>query len=136
MLSVVNNAWGVVGTQLRAALVESGEHTFSDAYREAKAKGRRHFNARFPDEAWNPGRTAKPFADIILHAGRPGDAMFERAIRHQFQVALQRPPTDEELARYLRLTHDTLEKGDKTGALKNLMISVLMEPEFLYRSEF
>lgn len=135
-LTLLSNAKWVVDKQLRTALVESGEHVFSEAYMEAKAKGRRHFNARFPDEVWNPERTAEPFAAIILHEGTPGEDLFQRAINHQFQVALQRPPSDDEMSRYLTLVRDTLKKSNKTGALKNLMTSVLMEPEFLYRNEF
>ena len=133
-LTLLSNAQWVVDKQLRAALLESGEFVYSEEYHEAKKKGRA-FRARFPDEVWNPERTAGPFRRIIL-AEKPDEAMWRDAIHHQFQVALQRQAEPDEVSRYLNLISETLTKSDRTGALKNVMTSVLMEPEFLYRSEF
>ncbi len=135
-LTLMSNAKWVVEKQLRHALVESGEHVFSKEYLAAKGKGGRYFNARFPDEKWNPGRTAEPFERVIQSSERPGAEMLRDAITHQFQVALQREPGAAEMAKYLDFTNKTLDVSDKTSALKKMMISVLMEPEFLYRREF
>ena len=133
-LTLLSNAKWIVDKQLRPALVASGEHVFSEEYHEAKANGRR-FRARFPDEVWNPRKTAGPFEKIIQN-DQPTDEMWQTAINHQFKVALQRSAKADEITRYLSLVEKTLKTSNKTGALKNVMTSVLMEPEFLYRSEF
>ncbi len=133
-LTLLSNAKWVVDKQLRPALVASGEHVFSEEYHEAKQNGRR-FRARFPDEVWNPKQTAEPFNKII-QTDKPTEEMWQAAINHQFKVALQRTPESSEIERYLSLISKTLKTSNKTGALKNVMTSVLMEPEFLYRSEF
>ncbi|MDA7881933.1 DUF1588 domain-containing protein [Akkermansiaceae bacterium] len=135
-LTLMANAKWIVDKQLRDALVKSGEYIFSEEYLAAKAKGGRYFNARFPDERWNPGRTAEPFERIVMTKEQPSEEMLRAAITHQFQVALQREPSDSEMAKYLGFTRKTLEVSDKTSALKKMMVSVLMEPEFLYRNEF
>lgn len=135
-LTLMSNAKWVVEKQLRHGLVESGEHVFSKEYLEAKGNGGRYFNARFPDEVWNPDRTAEPFERIIQSSGRPGEEMLRDAITHQFKVALQREPGATEMEKYLGFTNKTLDASDKTSALKKMMVSVLMEPEFLYRNEF
>ena len=135
-LTLMSNAKWVVEKQLRHALVESGEHVFSREYLEAKGNGGRFFNARFPDEVWNPGRTAEAFTRVINSTGRPGAEMLRDAITHQFKVALQREPDATEMDKYLGFTNKTLDVSDKTSALKKMMVSVLMEPEFLYRNEF
>lgn len=133
-LTLLSNAQWVVDKQLRAALLESGEFVYSEEYHEAKKNGR-GFRARFPDEVWNPGRTAEPFRKVIL-SEKPDAGTWRAAIAHQFKVALQREPKADEISRYQALITETLKTSDKTGALKNVMTSVLMEPEFLYRSEF
>jgi hypothetical protein len=135
-LTLLSNAKWVVDKQLRDALVKSGEFQFSKDYLEAKADKKRGFNTRFPDEVWNPGRTAEPLARVILSSGAPTDEMLAGAITHQFRVALQRDPGPPEMAKYIGFTKETLKVSDKTSALKKMMVSVLMEPEFLYRNEF
>lgn len=135
-LTLMSNAKWVVDKQLRYALVESGEHHFSEDYLAAKGNKGRGFSVRFPDEAWNPERTAEPFQRVIMESGTPTDGMLADAINHQFRVALQRDPNSLEMAKYLGFTKATLKVSDKTSALKKMMVSVLMEPEFIYRNEF
>ena len=134
-LTLMSNAKWIVGKQLRAALLESGEFQFSKDYLEAKANGGRGLYTRFPDERWNPGVTAEPFRQVIMEE-TPGDELVQAAIAHQFKVALQREPSEAEMKKYLTFFNETCEKSDKTSALKKVMVSVLMEPEFLYRNEF
>lgn len=133
-LTLLSNAQWIVDKQLRAGLLKSGEFVYSDEYHEAKKNGR-GFRARFPDEVWNPGFTAEPL-DRVIQAKKASESMWRDAINHQFKVALQREAGPGEISRYLGLIADTLKTSDQTGALRNVMTSVLMEPEFLYRSEF
>ena len=134
-LTLMSNAKWIVGKQLRAAMLKSGDFKFSEDYLEAKAKGGRGLRARFPDEVWNPGVTAEPFEQLIL-AEAPTPDLVKAAIAHQFKVALQREPSEAEMKKYRNFFHHTAERSDKTSALKKVMVSVLMEPEFLYRNEF
>ncbi len=134
LLTLLSNAKWIADKQLRAALLETGEFKYPKEFVEAKRD--RSFRARFPDEVWNPGRTAEPLARIIKEEGSPSAEAWTKAIQHQFQVVLQRQASPDEVGRYLKLVERTLEESDKTGALKNVMISVMMEPEFIYRSEF
>jgi len=135
LLTLLSNAKWVVDKQLRAALLETGGFKYPPTYFEAKEKGHRTFRARFPDEVWNPGRTAEPFASIIKTKFAPTKEQWTDAIHHQFKVALQREARPDELQRYLGMIMKTLKKSDKTGALKNIMVAVMMETEFIYRTE-
>lgn len=135
-LALLSNAKWVVDRQLRDALLKSGKFEYPDAYLQAKKENPRSLKNRFPGEAWNPGRTAAPFETLIKSAGTPTDDLLENAIAHQFQVALQREPGDEEMGKYLGFMKATMQESDPASALKKAMVSVLMEPEFLYRNEF
>ncbi len=135
-LTLLSNAKWIVDKQLRDALVKSGNYEFPAEYIEAKKKGGRGVNSRFPDEVWNPGKTAAPFTALITATGSPSDDLFKGAIAHQFKVALQRTPTDAEMTKYLGFMKSTAANSDIISTLKKMMVSVLMEPEFLYRNEF
>ncbi len=135
-LTLLSNAKWIVDKQLRDALQKSGIFQFPAEYLEAKKQGGRNVNARFPDEAWNPGRTAAPFAAVITATGVPSDDLLKNAIIHQFKVALQRAPNEAEMTKYLGFMKSTMANSDPASALKKMMVSVLMEPEFLYRNEF
>lgn len=135
-LTLMSNAKWVVDKQLRAALVKSGEFKFSKAYLDTKANKKRQLYLIFPDERWNPKSTAQAFERVITQDGTPSDTDLKAAITHQFSVVLQREPSNEKMSKYLRFTKETMKLSDKTSALKKMMTSVIMEPEFLYRGEF
>lgn len=136
-LTLLSNAKWVVDRQLRDALLKSGKFEYPPEYHEIIKSGppRRLLN-RFPGEVWNPERTATPFESVVMATDTPADDLLEAAITHQFQVALQRGPSGEELAKYLVFMKQTMAESDATSALSKMMVSVLMEPEFLYRNEF
>jgi hypothetical protein len=135
-LTLMSNAKWVVDKQLRAALVKSGEFKFSKAYLDIQANNKRKLYLIFPDERWNPKSTAQAFERVITQEGTPSDTDLKAAITHQFSVVLQRVPTNDEMSKYLKFTKDTMKLSDKTSALKKMMTSIIMEPEFLYRGEF
>jgi hypothetical protein len=135
-LTLMSNAKWVVDKQLRPALSKSGEFKFSKAYLDTQANSRRKLYLIFPDERWNPKVTAQAFERVITQDGTPSDTDLQAAITHQFSVVLQREPTNDEMSKYLQFTKETMKISDKTSALKKMMVSVIMEPEFLYRGEF
>ncbi|QTN31536.1 DUF1588 domain-containing protein [Akkermansiaceae bacterium] len=135
-LTLMSNAKWIVEKQLRDALEKSGKYQYPAEFLQVKKDNPRGLFKRFPDEAWNPGKTAEPFAAVIRSNGTPADDLLENAITHQFEVALQRAPDDAEMAKYLGFMKSTMSHSDTVSALKKMMVSVLMEPEFLYRNEF
>ncbi len=136
-LTLLANAKWVVGKQLRAGLIKNGQYTFPEGYDEnAKGQDLGKRNKLYPDEAWTIGQTAKEFEQIIATKGMPSAADLEAAINCQFNLALQRLPTKAELTRYLQFMQETIKIGTNAKALEKMMVSVLMEPDFVYRSEF
>lgn len=135
-LTLLSNAKWIVDKQLRHSLEKSGQFEHSAEYLEIKKENPRRLRTRFPDEEWNPGRTAEPFAAVINSSGTPADDLLVNAITHQFKVALQRSPDEGEIAKYIGFMRSTMANSDPTSALRKMMVSVLMEPEFLYRNEF
>ena len=140
-LTLMANAKWVVDKQLRKALEESGQFKHPADYQSvldgtADGKERGKILQRYPDERWNLKKTAEPFKQVIIAESVPSDDVLKNAITHQFRVVMQRDPNPEETEEYLAFMRETIKVSDKVSALKKMMVSVLMEPEFLYRNEF
>jgi hypothetical protein len=137
-LTLLTNAKWVVDRQLRAALLTSGEFKYPQKYHDIKnrVKGAGSMIYKFPGEMWNLKRTEKEFEQIIQHKGLPSDADIKQAINHQFKGALQRSAKPEELSKYLKFTRALMKKGGNSAGLRKMMTAVLMESDFIYRSEY
>lgn len=139
-LTLLANAKWIVSKQLRSALLKSGDFKYSDAYLEmAKSSDRetqKKLGREFPDESWQLGRTAVEFENVVMSKGTPSESVLQAAITRQFDLALQRPPDAAEMTRYVQFMNENMSVGGKAKALEKMMVSVLMEPDFLYRSEF
>ncbi|WP_338688795.1 DUF1588 domain-containing protein [Haloferula helveola] len=140
-LTLMSNAKWIVDKQLRQALLESGHFQYPEDYQsvlDKKVQGKEagQILRKYPDEKWNLKTTPEPFTRVVMEEGESSDEILSGAITHQFRVALQRDPDAAELAEYLAFMRETIRVGDKVSALKKMMVSVLMEPEFLYRNEF
>ena len=72
----------------------------------------------------------------LLKKSKPTGKEMIAAIHAQFDCVLQRQASDSELKRYLPLLESTIEIGGNTEGLRQMLISVLLESEFLYRYEF
>jgi hypothetical protein len=122
LLVMLTNADWISSKQLRPARVKSGEI-------EAK---------EFPDprDRWSPRATPEAFETVILKKGQPTDSEISAAIGKQFQLVLQREPDSGELAKYLELTRTFIGLGGNTEGLRQMLVAVLLESEFLYRLEF
>ena len=83
-----------------------------------------------PDKA----RVSKLY-EKFMDNGSPSDYDIKDLINSQFEKALQRQPIAEELARYLEFTKTAIKEGGNTEGIKIMMTAVLMESDFLYRSE-
>ena len=57
------------------------------------------------------------------------------AIKREFQLALQRLPSDSELQRFSALWIKVKNDSDKVTATKSMLMAILMQPEVLFRLE-
>ena len=137
-LTLLTNAEWIVDKQLRPALLKSGEFKYPQSYHDIKnrVKGAGQMIYKFPGEMWNLKKCEKEFEQIILKKGFPTDQEIKIAVNHQFEGALQRHATAEEMSKYLNFTKAAMKKGGNSAGLRKMMVAVLMEPDFIYRNEF
>lgn len=121
LLVMLTNAKWISTKQIRAARVKKGE-----------LKAQEFKNSK---DRWYPKTTPKAFETIILKKTKPTDQEILNAIQTQFQLVLQREATEEEQAKYLKLTRSTIDLGGNTEGLRQMLVSVLLESELLYRLE-
>ncbi len=89
-----------------------------------------------PQDRWVPKNYPAAFDAIVLKKSAPTDAEISEAVRAQFASVLQRAPSDAGLAKYAKLTRDAIAIGGNSEGLRQMLLSVLLESEFLYRMEF
>lgn len=122
LLVMLSNAEWISKKLIRAAQVKNGEF-------EAN-----HFPD--PKDKWSPAGTPEAFEAIILKEGEPTEEQMEAAISKQFQLVLQREPESWEIVKYLDLLRSSIGIGGNTQGLRQMLVAVLLESEFLYRLEF
>ncbi len=122
LLAMLANAQWISHKQIRAARVKKGEIG----------------EAQFDDQRdrWYPKITPTAFEKIILKDSPPDDAELVDAIQTQFDRVLQRRANADELQRYTELTRASIALGGNTEGLRQMLVTVLLESEFLYRLEF
>ena len=122
LLVMLSNAQWIADKQITAARIEKGEISASD----------------FPNprDRWYPKSTPAAFRTVILLDEAPADDQIKAAIRAQFMRVLRREPSDSELVKYLKLTRASIELGGNSDGLHEMLVTVLLESEFLYRIEF
>ena len=121
LLVMLNNAQWMSHKQIRSARVKKGD--FKADYFENRA------------DRFSPP-TPPVFEAIILSASKPADDAIVAAIQAQFGMVLQRPASADELAKYLALTRSAIDLAGNTEGLRQMLVAVLLESEFLYRHEF
>ena len=121
LLVMLTNADWISQKQIRAARVKSGE-----------LKANEFEN---PKDKFSPA-TPQAFETIVLNKSKPADDSIVAAIQAQFDCVLQRPANNTEQAKYLALTRSAIELAGNTEGLRQMLIAVLLESEFLYRLEF
>ena len=122
LLVMLTNAEWISQKQLRPARVKNGEIDAKDS--------------PDPKDKWSPKQTPAAFEAIILKKSAPTDEEMAGAIRKQFDCVLRREPTAAETAKYLALTRSAIGLGGNTEGLRQMLKTVLLESEFLYRMEF
>jgi len=122
LLVMLTNAQWIASKQMQAARIKHGEPGAGDTSN--------------PKDRWYPRTTPLAFETVILKTTPPTDEELIAAIQTQFDCVLGRKPSQEELSRYLKLTRASVELGGNTDGLHQMLMSVLLESEFLYRVEF
>ena len=122
LLVMIDNAKWIAEKQIVAARIKAGELAVE--------------NFPNPKDRWYPKTTPSEFESVILSDNTPSDEQLVAAIQRQFQLALQRPATESEIAKYLPLTQSSIATGGNTVGIRQMLVSVLLESEFLYRIEF
>ena len=122
LLVMLDNAKWIAGKQVFAA-----RHHGED---------RRKLEYPNPKDRWLPPTAPPAFVAIATKDSLPTNDELVAAIQEQFDRVLQRAATDEELARYLALMRDAIELSGNVDGLRQMLVAVLLESEFLYRLEF
>jgi hypothetical protein len=122
LLVMLTNADWISNKQIRPARVKNGEIGAND----------------FPDpnDRWSPRETPAEFETIILKKSPPTDKQINAAVHRQFSNVLRRAPNSEEQRKYLQLTRMAFGLGGNSEGLRQMLVAVLLESEFLYRLEF
>jgi len=121
-LVMLPNADWISRKQIRPARVKKGEIGADE----------------FPDpkDRWTPRMTPPALEAVIMNSSVPSDGDLIAAIQEQFGLVLGREATSEEVGRYLGFTRSAIEAAGNTEGLRQMLVSVLLESEFLYRLEF
>lgn len=122
LLVMLNNAQWISQKQIFSA-VHSG-------------KDRRNLEYPNSQDRWYPPIVPHAFVAIVKKDTVPSDQELSDAIQAQFNCVLRRQANNTELARYLPLLRSTIELGGNVEGLRQMLVSVLLESEFLYRQEF
>jgi hypothetical protein len=122
LLVMLTNAEWISDRQIRPARVKNGEMGAND----------------FPDpkDKFMPRKVPVEFEAIIFKKSGPSEEEMKAAILRQFQNVLRRPPSETEMARYLDLTREAIGAAGNSEGLRQMLMVVLLESEFLYRIEF
>lgn len=122
LLVMLTNADWISDRQIRPARIKAGEIEAND----------------FPDprDKFLPPKVPLEFEKIILNKTAPTEEDLKSAINKQFQLVLMRAPTETEMVKYLGLAKDAVQAAGNSEGLRQMLTTVLLESEFLYRLEF
>ena len=122
LLVMLTNADWMSQKQVLGARIKNGELRVEDLPNQ--------------QDRWVPKNYSAAFDAIVLKKSSPTDAEIIEAVRAQFASVLQRTPGASELAKYATLTRDAIAIGGNSEGLRQMLLAVLLESEFLYRLEF
>jgi len=97
---------------------------------------RRELQFTNPKDRWYPRTSPTDFITIVNKEAAPSQQEIVSAIEAQFQNVLRRKPSDQELQGYSQLLRSSIELAGNVEGLRQMLLGVLLESEFLYRQEF
>lgn len=78
----------------------------------------------------------KPLKDLApLLESSPSRSQIDAAVKFQFEFALKRAPSADELKRFAELYATAAKAGGSEGGARAVLVAVLMQPEASFRSE-
>ncbi|MFT7303267.1 MAG: hypothetical protein ACI8UZ_002108 [Akkermansiaceae bacterium] len=122
LLMMLTNADWISKKQLREARVKNGELKTNEFEN--------------PKDKWRSGNTPEAFEVIVMKKSSPTEDEMLAAIHAQFQRVLQREASEKELKNHLKLLKESIPLGGNTEGLRQMLVSVLLKSEFMYRHEF
>lgn len=81
------------------------------------------------------GKTSKPRPVVVILGKRPTSELWTDLIQMQFELAVQREASNEELSKLIALGEKTLKETDKVTAIQSVLTAVLLRPDAVYRYE-
>lgn len=121
LLVMLTNAEWIASKQLQTARLKAGDTKAAPAD---------------PKDKWAPKATPAAFETIVAKKAAPTDDELRAAVRTQFGLVLRREPTAAELDQYLGLGREAIKIAGNAEGLRQVLKSVLLESEFVYRLEF
>ncbi len=121
LVTMLANAEWISRKQIRSARVKAGEIAADEFENKS--------------DRFSPP-TPAAFEAVILKKSPPDDAEMDAAIAMQFARVLRRDPRPDEGVAYRKLMADAVEIAGNTEGLRQMLQAVLLDSEFLYRSEF
>jgi len=102
------------------------------------ASRQKHEKAKIenPKDKWYPRVTPAPFDKIIAKKSKPTQEEMQLAIETQFSLVLNRKPSQKELPKYMSLLKSSVDIAGNSEGLRQMLKTVILESEFLYRMEF
>jgi hypothetical protein len=122
LLIMLNNARWIAEKQVFAAI--------------HRGEDRRELTFINRNDRWYPSTSPEAFVAIANHPSTPTDDELVAAIHAQFDCVLQRMATEDELTRHFELFHSGINLAGNQDGLRQMLVSVLLKSEFLYRQEF
>ena len=118
----------------RAEVLKAQQKEIERYQREGKTTryisgAHRALNAKYTLE------TPEVYRDIILGNGEPTRTQMEAAIRHHFERSGQGEPTPKDLEKYTQFLRDGIAESGPYFGLRNVLIAILVSPDYIYRSE-
>ncbi len=83
----------------------------------------------------NQGRVVKQFLPLVNPKQKPTADEVQTAIRRQFQMALLRDPTDDEMTRLTKLMEKNVKDAGQVIGARTTLATILLLPDSLYRFE-
>lgn len=80
-------------------------------------------------------QTPEVYRKIVLSEGKPSKDLMEEAIRLHFDNTIQRLPSDAELSKYVNFMGKSIDELGPYFGLRSVLMTILLSPEFIYRSE-
>lgn len=79
--------------------------------------------------------TVREFTELMDPALTPAPERVEKAVQKQFALAIGRKAAVDEVARFRALYDDCAAGGDRPGALRAMLVAVLLQTDVIFRSE-